>query len=281
MTGCSGVAPVKLRYGDPKNLDTSKTPACEPTNLEAGSCTFIPTQAGPAYSFSATDVSGEETYSGPFKVEDSPSASPMVAAKKLAAPALKAENSTPAPEIKSAPEAKKSAPEVKKSAPEVKKSEAKPVATMNKPKVAMHKNAKEMRKRMLYDMVGLMMKKEEKLHSMLRSIVVLITLAVVAASFIQASPASLLLPDATITVSEWTILTPQWPLLERRAYEVHIKGCKGRCNVQLRYGSASNLMTDQVPACRNVDFSTERCIFIPPRPGAGFAFSTVDTTNDK
>ncbi|KAF9173936.1 hypothetical protein BGX21_001900 [Mortierella sp. AD011] len=150
MTGCSGVAPVKLRYGDPKNLDTSKTPACEPTDLEAGSCTFIPTQTGPAYSFSATDASGEETYSGPFKVEDSPNASPMLAAKKSAAPALKAKKSTHAPEIKSAPEAKKSAPEVKKS-------ETKPVVTMKKPKVAMHKNAKEMRKRMLYDMVGLMM----------------------------------------------------------------------------------------------------------------------------
>lgn len=43
------------------------------------------------------------------------------------------------------------------SAPKAKKSEAKPLAAMNKPKLAMHKNAKELRKRMLYDMVGLMM----------------------------------------------------------------------------------------------------------------------------
>ncbi|KAF9351648.1 hypothetical protein BGX26_010379 [Mortierella sp. AD094] len=106
----------------------------------------------------------------------------------------------------------------------------------------------------------------------------LIALAVVAASLVQASPAPLLPPATATTTSECTILTPQRPLLEGRAYEVHIKGCKGRGDVQLRYGSSSDLMTDQVPACRNVDFSTERCIFTPSRPGTGFAFSTVDTT---
>ncbi|KAF9351647.1 hypothetical protein BGX26_010378 [Mortierella sp. AD094] len=175
MMGCSGAAPVKLRYGDPKNLATSETPACESTNLEAGSCTFTPTHAGPGYSFSAVDASGQETYSGPFNVEDSPAASPVTAAKKLAAPApeakkpaapvLEAKKSTPAPEAKapsSAPEAKKStpAPETKApaSVPEVKKPEAKPLAAVNKPKVATHKDVKEpLRRRMLYDMVGLMM----------------------------------------------------------------------------------------------------------------------------
>ncbi|KAI8359659.1 hypothetical protein B0O80DRAFT_495171 [Mortierella sp. GBAus27b] len=72
------------------------------------------------------------------------------------------------------------------------------------------------------------------------------------------------------------IYTPSTALRQGQSYEVHFSGCRGRGNIQLRYGSPANLAMDRVPACANVDFSSGRCVFIPRKTGSGFSFSTTD-----
>ncbi|KAF9109008.1 hypothetical protein BGX27_008142 [Mortierella sp. AM989] len=252
MTGCSGTVPVQLRRGDPRNLETMKVPACTATNLGARSCTFTPTVAGPGYSFSAIDKSGDETFSGPFLVKEAPTA-PEAVAKKSGRPAAPA--------------------------PEAAKPEAKAMPVAKKSMTAMHKEAmrKPLKATVLQNNYPTQLNSAARKinYNMTRISTALVALTVVLASFTQASPAPLLAHTST---SGCTILTPQRPLLEGRRYEVHIKGCRGRGDVQLRYGSSSNLSTDEVPACSNVDFSTERCIFTPSRPGTGFSFSTIDNS---
>ncbi|KAF9974667.1 hypothetical protein BGZ73_001890 [Actinomortierella ambigua] len=68
--GCTGSAPIYLRHGDPSNLDRDEKPACASTDLAAGSCRFTPQKGSNdmLYTFSTTDQSGIESFSGEFKI---------------------------------------------------------------------------------------------------------------------------------------------------------------------------------------------------------------------
>ncbi|KAG0040047.1 hypothetical protein BGZ82_005518 [Podila clonocystis] len=57
-----------------------------------------------------------------------------------------------------------------------------------------------------------------------------------------------------------------------RPYTVTFTGCTGVKSVMLRFGDYKNLRTAKLPACANVNLSTDRCIFTPTKAGK-YAFS--------
>ncbi|KAI1303761.1 hypothetical protein EDD11_005300 [Mortierella claussenii] len=67
LAGCKGYGDVELRYGSATDLDTANHNACTDINYESGTCTFTPKKTG-TFSFSATDDSHVETFSGQFQV---------------------------------------------------------------------------------------------------------------------------------------------------------------------------------------------------------------------
>ncbi|KAG0196424.1 hypothetical protein BGX28_010175 [Mortierella sp. GBA30] len=67
--GCRGGGDVELRYGDVTNQEFEDSPACKKIEFEDNECTFTPYKAG-EFSFSAKDDSGNETFSGRFKIVD-------------------------------------------------------------------------------------------------------------------------------------------------------------------------------------------------------------------
>ncbi|KAI1315932.1 hypothetical protein EDD11_000182 [Mortierella claussenii] len=83
---------------------------------------------------------------------------------------------------------------------------------------------------------------------------------------------------ASVSAAQCVIGTPQGALQQGLHYEVHFKNCRGRGNIHLRYGAVSNLNKDTTPACANVDFASQRCIFTPQRTGPGFSFSAIDAS---
>ncbi|KAG0043683.1 hypothetical protein BGZ83_011134 [Gryganskiella cystojenkinii] len=73
LSGCSGFGEIKLRYGNPLDLEADKTPVCPRMDLSgaSGSCTFVPTRSGPGFLFSTIDGSNVESFSGDFVVLES------------------------------------------------------------------------------------------------------------------------------------------------------------------------------------------------------------------
>ncbi|KAF9406163.1 hypothetical protein BGZ94_003222 [Podila epigama] len=102
------------------------------------------------------------------------------------------------------------------------------------------------------------------------SIFIACAIAMVASSVAAQDP----IPASTSCV----IATPQSDLKQGKAYKVTFTGCQGTGNIQLRHGSPTNLDTESVPACANINFASGSCTFKPTKAGT-YSMSAIDASN--